>query len=127
MPEANISSPKWSPNTKLVVALTFVTIIAALIVRFSNILVPLLFTFIVSYLLHPVVSVLERKTKLSWRGAVSVIYIIFLILAVGFLVALGVAIVQQLLSLIDVISQFVKDLPAIASDISEQGFKITVV
>ena len=127
MPEANISSPKWSPNTKLVVALTFVTIIAALIVRFSNILVPLLFTFIVSYLLHPVVSLLERKTKLSWRGAVSVIYIIFLILAVGFLVALGVAIVQQLLSLIEVINQFVKDLPAIASDISEQGFRITVL
>lgn len=126
MADANISSPKWGANTKLVVGLTIVVIVGALVVRFSNILVPILFTFIVSYLVHPAASFIAKKTKLTWRGAVNVLYLVMLILAIGFLVAMGVALVQQLQNLVDVISNLVEDLPTFAQDISEQGFQISV-
>lgn len=126
MSDLKVSSPMWGANTKLVIAFTFVAIVSALVIRFSNILVPLLFTFMVSYLLHPLVSLLDRNTKLSWRAAVNLVYIVMLIVVIGFLVVLGVAIVQQLQELVVVISNVVNDLPSLARNISEEGLKIDI-
>ncbi|MDH3944166.1 MAG: AI-2E family transporter [Anaerolineae bacterium] len=125
MPNPQLASPKWSANTKLVIGLTFVAAAAALVIRFSNILVPLLFTAMLSYIIHPVASFAERKTRLSWRGSVNLVYLILLIVAIGFLVALGVALVQQLQNLVDVITNFVDDLPNIAENIAQNGLVIS--
>lgn len=124
MSKAEQSSPNWGANTKLIIGLTFVAAIAALTIRFSNIIVPLLFTLMLSYILHPVASFTERKTRLSWRASVNLVYFILLIVAIGFLVALGVALVQQLQNLVTVITGFVDDLPTIAEDIAQNGLVV---
>mgnify|MGYP007094548547 FL=1 len=52
---AEIKSPRWSNNTKLVVALTFVAILAGVLVKFRNFIGPLLLVFILSYLVYPLI------------------------------------------------------------------------
>ncbi|MEK6222100.1 MAG: hypothetical protein N2D54_07605 [Chloroflexota bacterium] len=104
-------SPEWGETTKLIIGLTFVAIAAALIVRFNNLLGPLILTFILSYSLHPAISGIKSRTGLSWRAAVSLVFLLLLIIVLVFFTASGVAVVNQLQSLVTVVQNFIVDLP----------------
>jgi predicted PurR-regulated permease PerM len=119
-------SPKWSTTTKLVIGLTLVAIAGALMVQFKSIIGPLIISFMLSFLLYPVAGYLEKKTRLSWRGSVNVIFIVLLILLSGFLTATVFAIVSQLQNLIGVVQSFVTDLPALVEDFLANGYVLTI-
>ena len=118
------TSPQWSSTTKLVVALTFVAIAAALLVRFNNLIGPLLIAFILSYLLHPLASRLNERSALSWRGAVNLIYLIFILVIVYLSTLSGVAAVDQFQNLLRVLQNFVAELPQLLQDLSGQVYRI---
>ena len=110
-PETTHHSPPWGGNVKLVVGLTMVAMVAAFMIRFQAIIAPLLLTAILTYLLHPVIARVSSSTRLSWRMAVN---IVFLALVIGLVVSFtmtGLALVQQLESLIQVIERFFTQLP----------------
>ena len=88
------TSPRWNATTKLVVALTFVTIVGALLVRFHTIIGPLLLAFVFSYLLHPVAGLISRVTRLSWRASVGILFLLIVILLLGLLTLGGVGLVN---------------------------------
>jgi predicted PurR-regulated permease PerM len=110
-PEPIKPSPAWGGNIKLIVGFTTVAIAAAFLVRFRSILSPLLLTFILTYLLHPLAARLSKATRLSWRWTVNIIFILLVILMFAAFTLTGVAVVQQLQSLINIIQRFVNDLP----------------
>ncbi len=117
-------SPRWGPTLKLVVGLTFVAIIAGLLVRFRNIIGPLLLALILAYVLYPLASWLSKTTPLSWRASVNLIYLVMVIAVLAFFTVTGVAVVQQAQALVNVIGTFVTDLPQLVSDLSSQVFYI---
>jgi predicted PurR-regulated permease PerM len=117
-------SPPWSANVKLVIGLTVVAIIAALLIRFKSIIAPLILTFILTYLLHPVVSKLHEATKFSWRMSVNLVYIAVVILLLASFTATGLALVQQLESLILVVERFINTLPDLVLEWSTQAYEI---
>ncbi len=110
-PQSMQQSPPWGGNVKLVVGLTIVAIVAAFLVRFQSIIAPLLLTVILTYLLHPLISKLTDATRLSWRMSVNIVYLIFVIVLVASFTFTGLALVQQLESLIGVIDRFINELP----------------
>lgn len=119
-PESEPSSPRWGPTTKLVVGLTLVAIVAALVVYFRGIIGPLLLAFILAYLFHPLAARLSRATRLNWRMSVNIIYLVLVILLIGFVALAGLTVVQQLQSLIEVIRDFVRfDLPDLLEQYSQ--------
>lgn len=118
------NSPSWSSTAKLVVGLTFVAIIAALLIRFESLLGPLVLAFMLTYLLHPIVESLSKGTPLSWRMAVNLVFVILVIVLVSLFMATGFAVVQQLQSLLRVITRFVTDLPAMLAELSQQSYLI---
>lgn len=124
MTEKLQTSPQWSSTTKLVVALTFVAIAAALLVRFNNLIAPLLIAFILSYLLHPLASRLNERSALSWRGAVNLIYLIFILVIVYLSTLSGVAAVDQFQNLLRVLQNFAAELPQLLQDLSGQVYRI---
>ena len=73
-------SPYWGATTKLVIGLTIVAIFGALLVRFQNLIGPLILAFILTFILHPVASALVNHTNLSWRMAVNVIFLVMLVI-----------------------------------------------
>lgn len=93
-------------------------IVVALMIQFRTIIGPLILAFVVAYLLSPVAFWMSEKTRLSWRAAVNIIYLFLLILIAGLSTVAGLAIFQQLQSLINFVEGFVKDLPNIVADIS---------
>lgn len=121
-PESWNRSPTWGGNIKLIVGLTAVGIVAALLIRFRTILPPLLLTFILTYLLRPFVVWLSKRTPLSWRWSVNIIFILLVIVLVGTFTMTGVAVVGQFQSLINVIQRFVNDLPELVLDFSTQVY-----
>ena len=115
-------SPTWSSTTKLVIGLSFVAILAALLIYFRTIIGPLLLAIILAYALHPLAGRINRATRLNWRWSVNVIYILLVIIVLGLLTASGFAIVQQLQSLITVVNNFTRTLPELVAQISQQSY-----
>lgn len=117
------ASPKWGSTMKLLVGLTFVGVVAALLVKFRNILGPLLLAFILAYVLHPLARWMSKSTRLSWRASVNLIYIVVILALLSFFTVTGVALVQQATSLYDIVKDFVEnDLLQLVTDLSTQQF-----
>ena len=119
-----LPSPKWSPLTKLAVGMTFIAILAAMLVRFRTIVGPLIMASVLSYLLFPVASRFRTTSKLSWRASVNLIYLVVAVIFGGLLAVAGITIVQQVISLINFVGQLTADLPAIVADLSTHVYVI---
>ena len=119
-----MTSPRWSPTTKLLVGLVAVGILAFLFIRFTSLITPLLMVFILAYLLHPVATMISFWLRVSWRAAVNILYFIILILVIGSLTLGGVGLIGQVQSLIELVQTIVADLPAYIEALSDQVFKI---
>jgi predicted PurR-regulated permease PerM len=125
MPETpSPSSPTWGPTTKLVVALTMVAIAAWLFIQFHGIIAPLLMAFVLAYLLHPVAVFLQRGLRLAWPIAVSVIYLILLLILIGMLTLGGLGLVQQIESLVSLVQANLSTLPNFIQSLSGQTYQL---
>ncbi len=118
------TSPPWGPTTKLVVGLSFVAVVAALLIRFRGIIGPLILAFILSYVLHPVANRLCLATRLSWRASVNVIFLVLVVILVVLSTLTGLAVIQQLQSLVGLVQLFLTDLPELAEELSNRTYLI---
>ena len=123
-PEASQKSPLWGPLTKLAVGLTVIAIVAALMVRFRSIIGPLLLAFVLSYLLHPIISRLSRFSHISWRISVNLIFLVVVVIFCSLIAVAGLNIIQQIQSLINFVRQLITDLPSILQALSTQVYQI---
>jgi predicted PurR-regulated permease PerM len=99
-------------------------IVAALIIRFRNIVGPLIIAFMLAYLLHPLALRLSQSTRLNWRWSVNVIYLIVVILLAGILTYAGFQLVAQIQSLVEVVQGFFEQLPELVSNLATLQFSI---
>jgi predicted PurR-regulated permease PerM len=118
------TSPRWSSTTKLLVGLVIIGIVAFLLIRFQNLISPLLLIFIIAYLFHPLAALIANKLGLSWRAAVNILYLTILICIIGLLTVGGIGLVQQVQSLIIQIQAIINNIPAMIEEISKQVYQI---
>lgn len=125
-PQIDEKSPPWGTTTKLVVGLTIVAILGVLVNQAQPLLAPLILALILSYLLFPFIELLADKTRLSWRGAVNITFLILLVLLLGSLTASGVALINQVENLVTLVDEFLTDLPDLVDDLSTNGWVIEI-
>lgn len=118
------SSPNWAQNTKLIVGLTFIAILAILLQQFNEIVGPLILAFVLAFLIQPIARWLNVKARLSWRFSVGLVFIVLAIVLAGLFTLAGFATVQQIQNLITTISRFIAQLPQVISDLTSQQFSI---
>lgn len=123
-PNLSDQSPTWGTNIKLIAGLSLVALFAGILIRFRAFIPPLILTFILIYLLQPLVERFSKLTRLSWRWSVNIIFIILIIVSLSALTLTGVAVVQQFQSIINVIERFINELPEIVSNFSSQVYMI---
>lgn len=116
------ASPKWGQTMKLIVGLTFVAIVAGLLIYFRSLIGPVIVAFVISYLLHPVADRLSALTRLSWRGSVNIIYLLLLVILGASFTATGFAVVQQIQNLIQLIDRILVNLPETVANLSSQTY-----
>ena len=104
-------SPRWGPFTKFLIALVFVVLLGALLLRFQQMIVPLVLAVVLTYLLRPVATALATRTGLAWRAAVAVVYLVLLVTLLGLLTLSGIALIQQIQSLYTAVVDIAADLP----------------
>jgi predicted PurR-regulated permease PerM len=83
--------------------MVLVVLLGALLVRFQQMIAPLVLSVILAYLLRPVVYTLTVRTRLSWRAACALVYIALLIIILTLLTVAGIAIAQQVNGLYDAV------------------------
>ena len=123
-PNSANQSPTWGTNIKLIAGLSLVALAAGFLIRFRAFIPPLILTFILIYLLHPLIERFNRLTKLSWRWSVNIIFLILIIVTLAAITLTGVVVVQQFQSIIDVFDRFIEELPEIVAEFSTRIFMI---
>jgi predicted PurR-regulated permease PerM len=118
------SSPKWSSTAKLVAALTFVAASLTILINFRSFVGPLLLSFIIAYLLHPAIEWISAHLKLPWRLTVNLVYFIFIIVLIGLMIWGGIALVEQIQSLIGFLQNAINDLPDLITTLTSKPFVI---
>ncbi len=88
-------SEPWNRTTRYVVLLIALGGLLWLAFAFRTLLSPLLVAALLAYLLNPAVDLLKRKTRLQHRAAVSIVYLLFLILLATVLVTLVPVAISQ--------------------------------
>ena len=117
MTQANPStSPRWNPTTKLVVTLIVVVIVAALLFRFKELIVPLAMAFILAYLFHPIATLMDRIPYFSWRISVGITYLLMIVILVSLFALGGWGIGSQTQSLIALLQDNLNELPNLMND-----------
>jgi predicted PurR-regulated permease PerM len=122
--EPTKKSPKWNSTTKTVVGLTLAGIVAALAFYFRSLIGPLLLVFVFTYLLHPVVKRVQSWTRISWRGTVNIFFVVLIVVIVAAIGVTGVAVVQEVQSLIVTVQAFIVTLPELIADLSTRVITI---
>ncbi|HEX7973151.1 MAG TPA: AI-2E family transporter [Anaerolineales bacterium] len=118
------ASPRWGQTTKLVVGLTTAGLVTALIINFRSIIGPLILAFILAYLLHPVAITFSRVSRLPWRTAVTLIYLLLIAFILGLFTLTGLAILQQIQSLIGFVTDFIPNLQSLIGNLSTSSYRI---
>lgn len=116
------NSPDWSSTTKMVIGLALVALLLASVIRFNNILGPLIMSFVLAYLFYPFSNFIRTKLRISWRFSVSIIYLILFIFIIGLLTLGGFAIVEQISSLVKFIQTEVVNIPKYLGELSTQKY-----
>lgn len=111
-----VTSPRWGSMVKLVVTLTLITIVAALLVRFQALVVPLMLAFVLAYLFYPIATLLDRIPRISWRIAVSLMYLLLIIIIASLVTLGGYGLVPQIQSLIVLIENSILELPSLLNE-----------
>jgi predicted PurR-regulated permease PerM len=113
-------SPRWGIMTKFLVSMVLVVLLGAVLVRFQQMIAPLVLSVILAYLLRPVVYTLTQRTRLSWRAASALVYLVLLVVIVTLLTVTGIALAQQVQGLynavVDIAADPVGRLEAILSE-----------
>ncbi|MBE0697135.1 MAG: AI-2E family transporter [Anaerolineaceae bacterium] len=117
-------SPHWGAGTKLVVALSVVTIFAFLLFRFLNLIGPILLAFIIAYLFYPLAEWSHRRIGISWRAAVTILYLLFLVLLIGSITLGGLTVVEQIQNLIHFLTKAIGELPTTIANIASHPIQI---
>jgi predicted PurR-regulated permease PerM len=97
-------------------------VVMALLIYFRNLIGPLLLAFILAFLIQPLALRMTRSGRLSWRGAINIVYLVLLVLVLSSFTAAVVAIIQQAQSAVGYVENFVNNLPQTIETLSHQTF-----
>ncbi len=123
-PDLEQKSPLWGNNIKLVISIILFVVAAWVFIRFQHIMGPLLLAVVIPYLLHPLADGLRKKLKLSWRLTVNLLYLVFILVLIGLLTWGGIALVDQISSLVNFLQRSITNSPDLLNSILAKPFSI---
>jgi predicted PurR-regulated permease PerM len=95
-----------------------------LLIRFQNLVSPLILAFILAYLLNPVVLWIMRRSRMPRRVVVGIIYLILVLLLLSILGGVGFLIQQQMTGLISGMQDLIRTIPRFLREASARPFMI---
>lgn len=118
--ETDYQSPKWSANTKIIVAVSTLILVIALIFRFTSIIRLMTIAAILAYLINPIVVFINDRTHFSRALAIAIIYLTLVVLIVGGSILLGVSVYDQVGGFINQVPSLVADFVDLLRELSQR-------
>lgn len=116
---SEITSPPWQTGTRLLFAVCLIVLAAALLLSLTELVPPFVLALLLAYLLHPLVSRVERTLHVGRVVAVLLVYLTIILVLAGATTWIGLSITQQLIGLIQDLTQLSTQLPAQLQGISQ--------
>ena len=92
-------SPPWNTTTKAIVAVSALALFCLLVWVFRGLLQQVVLAVLLAYLLHPLISFIDRRTPLNRVSVVLLVYLALALLVVAIFSLVGVTTFQQAVDL----------------------------
>ncbi len=96
---AQSPSPPWNTTTKAIVAVAALALFCLLMWVFRGLLQQVVLAALLAYLLHPLISLIDRRTPVNRVTVVLAVYLVLTLLVVATFLLVGVTTFQQVLDL----------------------------
>ena len=93
------ASPPWSTTTKAIVAVSALALFCLLVWVFRGLLQQVVLAALLAYLLHPLISFIDRRTPVNRVGVVLLVYLALALLVVATFSRVGITTFQQAVDL----------------------------
>ncbi len=93
------ASPPWNTTTKAIVAVSALALFCLLVWVFRGLLQQVVLAALLAYLLHPLISLIDRRTPVNRVTVVLAVYLALAVLVVATFLLVGVTTFQQVLDL----------------------------
>ena len=93
------TSPPWNTTTKAIVAVSALALFCLLVWVFRGLLQQVVLAALLAYLLHPLISLIDRRTPFNRVTVVLTVYLALAVLVVATFSLVGVTTFQQVLDL----------------------------
>jgi predicted PurR-regulated permease PerM len=123
-PPPEPSSPAWQPGTRLAVGALLLVLALIVLSRLRQLLVPSLLALLLAYVLHPVVTRLAHKLRLSRGLAVLIVYLMILVIMAGATTGMGLMVSQQVAGLVADLGQISASIPGLLERLAHSRFTI---
>ena len=117
-------SPSWNAPTKIIVVLVALILFALIAYRFQTLIGLLSIAAMMAYLMHPIISFIDKRTPFKRSTVVLVAYLLLLILLMGAMAALGVAAYNQIIALVEAVPDLITSVAAEIETWSEQTISL---
>lgn len=118
--EPDYQSPKWSANTKIIIAVSTLILVIAVIFRFTAIIRLMTIAAILAYLINPIVVFINDRTRFSRGLAIAVIYLSLVVIIVGGSILLGVSAYDQVVGFVNQIPSLLADFVDLLRELSQR-------
>jgi predicted PurR-regulated permease PerM len=108
--------PRWNPTIKIVVGVVLFVLVAAALLRFSVVFVPLIIGAIIAYIFQPVVELLNERLRLPRGLAAALIYLVALAIIIPVVYSLSPVIKRQIEFLGDELLNFIAYVDTLSPD-----------
>jgi predicted PurR-regulated permease PerM len=113
-------SPPWSQNAKILVTVATLIMVAAVVSRFTDLILRIVAAGIIAYVLTPLINLIAERSPLKRGASIALTYTLLILLLIGFFVVLGVSTVQQVQNLIEA-------LPTLVDNVASRIASIDVI
>ena len=96
---AHSTSPPWNTTTKAIVAVSALALVCLLVWVFRSLLQQVVLAGLLAYLLHPLISFIDRRTPLNRVAVVLLVYLVLALIVVATFSLVGVTTFQQAMDL----------------------------
>ena len=93
------TSPPWNTTTKAIVAVSALALFCLLVWVFRGLLQQVVLAVILAYLLHPLISLIDRRTPVNRVTVVLAVYLSIAVIVIATFSMVGVTTFQQVLDL----------------------------
>lgn len=112
------SSPLWSRQVKLSVAITILALFGLAVWQLQSLLSSLIIAAIVSYLLFPIIEFLQRVTRFSRGAVIGIVYLLLVISFLGGFTYAGISAYRQIANLFALAPEAVENIPVYIEQIN---------